>query len=64
MKNNNNNNNERKKNLVHNGLGYCPSYIVKRKFLYCKTRFVLQPRWLVQGENILYCKRVGCIAEI
>ena len=27
-------------------LGYCPNYIVKRKFLYCNLGFVLQERGL------------------
>ena len=46
-------------------LGYCPNNIVKRKFWYCKARFVLQPRWLVQGEICIaevqvYCNTVEC----
>ena len=32
--------------------GYCPNRNV-RGGLYCKTRFVLQPRWLVQGRIVL-----------
>ena len=27
-------------------LGYCPNYIVKRKFLYCNLGFVLQEKGL------------------
>ena len=39
--------NEKKKNLVQKPfLGYCPNYIVKRKFLYCNLGFVLQERGL------------------
>ena len=38
-------------------LGYCPNYILKIKFLYCKKRFVLQSRWLEGGwfKERLYC---------
>ena len=45
-------------------LGYCPNYIVKIKFLYCKTRFVLQPRWLEGGwfKEGLYCDNRFSIA--
>ena len=32
--------------------GYCPNRNV-RGGLYCNTRFVLQPRWLVQGRIVL-----------
>ena len=46
----------KKKMRCSERMGYCP--------LSCKTRFVLQPRWL-EGDwfkEELYCKRVKCIA--
>ena len=60
-----NNNNNEKKNCVEPFLGYCPNYIVKRKFLYCNLGFVLQERGLEKkncSENciaipFLYCRR-------
>ena len=54
-----------KKNLMQEPfLGYCPNYIVKIKFLYCKTKFVLQSRWLEGGrfKEGLYCDNRFCIA--
>ena len=54
----------KKKSLQKSFWAYCPNYILKIKFLYCKKRFVLQSRWLEGGwfKERLYCDCRFCIA--
>ena len=52
--------NEKKKLVQKPFLGYCPNYMEKIKIWYCKTRFVLQPRWLEGGW---FKEKIFCIAR-